>query len=94
MDFDLFRMYMMYILAYFPATSGKNLAEPGQLLNKPPGDLSLSDAFCIEFDKVAVEHLNRTNFIKELIEVKHGNLDVNIFFNDELEQIVDFLCTS
>ena len=75
-------------------TTGKNLAELGQLLNKSPGDLSPSDAPNIEFERVADEDAYKINFIKELIDVKHGKLEVNGFSNDELEQIMDFLCTS
>ena len=75
-------------------TTGKNLAELGQLLNKHPWDLSPSDASRIEFEKVADEDIYKINFIKELIDVKHGKLEVEGFLDDELDQIVEFLCTS
>ena len=43
---------------------------------------------------MAAEDAFKIGFIKELIDVKHGKLEVNGFTNDELDQIVDFLCTS
>ena len=57
--------------------------ELGLLLNKLISDLSPHDAANIEFARV-----------KELIDVQHGNLEVEGFPDDELEQIVEFLCTS
>jgi hypothetical protein len=73
-------------------TTGKNLVEVGLLLNKPISDLSPHDAANIEFARVADEDKVRINFIKELIDVKHGNLEVEGFLDDELEPIVEYLC--
>ena len=68
--------------------------ELGLLLNKHISDLSPHDAANIEFARVADEDKFRINFIKELIDVKHGKLEVEGFLDDELDQIVEFLCTS
>ena len=75
-------------------TTGKNLAELGLLLNKPAGELSPCDASLIEFAKISDENKYRVNFIEELLNVKHGRLEVDGFLDSELQQIVDFLCTS
>ena len=75
-------------------TTVKNLAELGLLLNKPAGELSPCDASLIEFAKISDENKYRVNFIEELLNVKHGRLEVDGFLDSELQQIVDFLCTS
>ena len=75
-------------------TTGKNLAELGHLLNKSVKDLSPSDAGNIVFAKVDDENQYKIDFIKEIIDVKHGNLEVDGFSQDELEELLEFLCTS
>ena len=82
------------VKANVKTTTGKNLVELGLLLNKPIGNLSPHDAASIEFARVADEEKFRINFIKELIDVKHGDLEVAGFLDDELEEIVEYLCTS
>jgi hypothetical protein len=77
------------VKANVKTTTGKNLVELGLLLNKPISDLSPHDAA-----RVADEDKFRINIIKELIDVKHGKLEVEGFLDDELDQIVEFLCTS
>ena len=34
------------------------------------------------------------DFIKELLDVRHGNLEVDGFSDDELEMLLDYLCVS
>ena len=36
----------------------------------------------------------KVNFINELIDVKHGKLEVDNFEDSELEEIMKFLCSS
>ena len=64
------------------------MAELGELLNKPLGTLSPSNASCIEFDNITDEHLYKINIIKELNDAKYGNPEVNIFSNDELDKML------
>ena len=75
-------------------TPGRNLAELGLLLGKPASELTPSDASNIELAVIEEENKYRVDFIKEIIDVKHGNLEVDGFTNEELDSIVDFLCTS
>ena len=75
-------------------TTGKNLAELGILLKKPISELSPVDANLVDYVQVEDENSFRIDFIKELIEVKHGVLNVEGFESNELEVIMEFLCTS
>ena len=82
------------IISTVKTTTGKNLAELGLLLNKPADQLSPTDASKIVFSKVEDENKYRVNFINELIDVKHGKLEVADFQDSELEEIMEFLCSS
>ena len=75
-------------------TTGKNLAELGILLKKPISELSPADANLVEYAPVEDANSFKIDFIKELIEVKHGELNVDGFEKSELEMIMEFLCTS
>ena len=75
-------------------TTGKNLAELGILLNKPASELSPADASLVDFSKIDDANKYRVDFIEELLDVKHGKLEVDGFLESELEIIMDFLCTS
>ena len=75
-------------------TTGKNLAELGILLKKPISELSPVDANLADYVQVEDENSFRIDFIKELIDVKHGVLNVEGFESNELEVIMEFLCTS
>jgi hypothetical protein len=52
------------------------------------------DASKIVFAKVEDENNYRVKFIYELIDVKHGKLEVADFQDSELEEIMEFLCSS
>ena len=71
------------------ATTGNNLPELGELLNKPFDELIPSDASNIVFAKFDDANKYRINFIKEIIDVKHGALEVNGFSQEELEEVLD-----
>ena len=75
-------------------TTGKNLAELGILLKKPISELSTADANLVEYVQVEESNRFKIDFIKELIEIKFGELNVNGFDSKELEEILEFLCTS
>ena len=47
-----------------------------------------------EYHPVSEEEVWRINFLKELVEVKHGELSVAGMNMDELEQIMVYLCTT
>ena len=75
-------------------TTGKNLAELSILLNKPAHQLSPCDASDIVLAKVDDEQKYRVDFIKELLDIRHGNLEVDGFSHDELEMLLEYLCVS
>ena len=76
------------------STTGRNLAELAQLLGKPVRKLTKSDADLIEYEKADVNEEYRIQFVKEVIDVKAGVLEVDGFDEEELSMILDFLCTS
>ena len=75
-------------------TTGKNLAELSILLNKPAHQLSPCDASDIFLAKIDDEQKYRVDFIKELLDIRHGNLEVDGFSHDELEMLLEYLCVS
>ena len=46
-----------------------------------------------KYHKVPEDEAWRVDFIKEIIEIKHGELEVSGFTKEELIEIQDFLCT-
>ena len=75
-------------------TTGSNLKEIALLLNKRVEDLSPSDANAIEYHPIRIEDRYRVDLTWELLNVKHGNLEVDGFSEDELEMILHHICTS
>ena len=47
-----------------------------------------------EYHKVTEAESWRINFLKELVETKHGDLEVVGMEPKELEQILEYICTS
>ena len=56
--------------------------------------LCQGDALKIVFASIVDEEEYRVEFIKDLIDVKHGELRVDGFQDGELEMILEVLCTS
>ena len=75
-------------------TTGKNLAELSELVNKPVTKLSHSDASEVTYKAIDGEQKYRIDFIQKIIYVKNSNLDVNGFSEAELDQILEHPCTS
>jgi hypothetical protein len=74
--------------------TGSNLRNIRLLLGKDDNqNLYPSDARDVKYLQAGVEDLWKINFLKELIEVKHGNLNTGLN-NDEIEEIIEHLCTS
>ena len=48
----------------------------------------------IDYFAVPVGEEYRVDFIKELIEVKNNTMEVDGFENEELDEILSFLCVS
>ena len=75
-------------------TTGKNLAEFSELVNKPVTNLSYSDASEVTYEAIDDEQKYRIDFIQEIIDVRNSKLDVDGFSEAELDQILEHLCTS
>ena len=76
------------------STTGRNLAELAQLLGKPAMRLTPNDADLIIYEKADSSEEYRIEFVKEVIDVKAGILEVEGFDEVELSLILDYLCTS
>ena len=74
--------------------TGSNLRNIRLLLGKDDNqNLYPSDARDVKYHQAGAEDLWKINLLKELIEVKHGNLNTGLN-NDEIEEIIEHLCTS
>ena len=56
--------------------------------------LSPSDASKVVYEAIDVSDVYRVDFIKEIIDVKHGILEVDGFNVEEMDLILQHLCTS
>ena len=57
-------------------------------------DIQIDDAETIEYNKVPEDESWKINMVKELIDIKHENVEVLGMDNDELDHILDHICTS
>ena len=47
----------------------------------------------VEYNPIPASETYRINFIKEIVEVKHGEVEVPGFSQEELDHIKEYLCT-
>ena len=77
------------------STTGSNLRKILLLTKKNTIDeLSKDDATALHYHEVDPKDAWKINMIKEITDVKFNQLEVQNFTNDELEEIMSFLCTS
>ena len=76
------------------STTGSNLKEISLLVNKRVEDLSPKEASDIQYHQVRNEDKFRVGFVWEILNVKHGQLEVSGFTETELEMMPENLCTS
>ena len=76
------------------SVTGSNLAEIAQLVGKQTSQLHPSDASKIVYEVLDANETYRVDFIKEIIDVKDGTLEVDGFTGDEIGAILEHLCTS
>ena len=76
-------------------TTGKNLRRIMLLTGKNTVlDLEVGDAEFIDYHKVPDCEAWRINFVKELVEVQHGDMEVPGMAKAELDQILNYICTT
>ena len=83
------------ILRYVRCTTGSNLRTIMLMAGKNRiEDLDVCEIY-IKYHEVEVLESEawRVNFIKEVVELKYGDLDGPGFTAEEFEEIQDFLCT-
>ena len=74
-------------------TTGSNIRNIQILIGKEDQKLSPNDAMKVKYHEVKEEDEWKVKFVKEVIEVKQGTLDVGLE-NSEIEDILEHLCTS
>ena len=57
-------------------------------------DISETDIEEIDADRIQEEDIWRVGIIKEMTDIKFGQLDIEGFSEDECEAILNFACTS
>ena len=76
------------------STTGSNLKELSLLVDKRVDYLSPKEAYNVHYHQVRNEDQFRVGFKWEIMNVKHGQLEVSGFTETELEMILENLCTS
>ena len=77
------------------STTGSNLRNIMLLLEKVSiDDIRLKDIVKFEYSKVLPENQWKVKMVKEIIDVQADQLIVENFSREELEEIMDYLCTS
>ena len=57
-------------------------------------ELTPSDSKSIRYHQIPEEEKWKVQYIKEIIEVRTGNMDIEGFSQYELDEIMEFMCTS
>ena len=77
------------------STTGYNLRRLMLLLNKTSIDqISVNDFKLMKYHPISEEDKWKISFVNEITDVKFKQLDVDGFEIEELEEILNFLCTS
>ena len=74
--------------------TGSNLSEISNLVGKPVLQLNPSNASEIVYESIDSKEEYRIDFIKEIIDVKDGTLEVDGFDVDEIRTILEHLCSN
>ena len=48
----------------------------------------------VKYHEVAAEEAWRTDFIKEIVDIRHEELIVSVFNKEQLDEILEYLCSS
>ena len=77
------------------STTGSNLRNIMLLLGKySTKNIKMSDIDSFEFAPVKPEDFWKISIVKEIIEAKADQIDVEGFTKQELDKILEYLCTS
>ena len=77
------------------STTGSNLRNILLMTNKSTiNDVTKEDIKTLKYKECEPENAWKIVMVKELVEVRNNQLRVKIFENDELDEILTFLCTS
>ena len=77
------------------STTGSNLRNLLLLTNKHSiNELKKDDINQIKYNEINKEDEWKVNFIKEIIDIKANQIEVENFSYDELDEILNHLCTS
>jgi hypothetical protein len=87
-------MLMTAAMADCRSTTGSNFRNIMLLVGKTSVyDVKLEDIDKISYFKMEEEDLWKVSTVKEIIEAKAGNLEVPGFDLEELEEILNYICT-
>ena len=77
------------------SVTGSNLRNILLLTDKTDiQDLLPADLSNLKYHPIQNEDKWKISILQEILEIKHGNLGVDDFNYDELDEIVEFLCVS
>ena len=76
------------------STTGRNLAELAQLVGKNIEELSPKDSDSVVYEIADDNERYRVDLVKELVDVRAGISEVEGFNAEELDKILNYLCTT
>ena len=76
------------------STTGSNLREISIVSKKSVCDLDIHDHIYFNYHPIQQENAYKPSVIREILEVTHGQMYVDGFSDDELEEILQDICTS
>ena len=92
---DIVRHLLSIIKYDVGSVTGSNLRNIMQLLNKDTvHELKPSDANFMSYKEVPVGELWRIDMLKELIEERNHQVEIEGFTTEELDDMINFICTS
>ena len=75
--------------------TGSNLRNIMTLVGKNSvNDLSISDAYLINYNCISDSEKWKINIVNEIIDFRYKTIDISNFTNSEINDILDYVCTS
>ena len=92
---EAIKMLLDIARSYVRSTVGSNSRESMLLVGKSRVvDVCKGDGDCIPYFELTKDEAWKVNVIEEIIDIKNNSIEVEYFNNDELDMILNLLCTS
>ena len=77
------------------STTGRNIRHISNLFNgKSIDTITVKDLIDMKYHKVAEDDQWRIKLVKELTEVKYNQLELSVFDRTQIDEVLDYVCTT